>query len=343
LKQLLNTLYITIQGTYLHIDHETFKLDQEGKTLLQVPAHHIGAIVIFGNVMVSPFAISKLVEEGKSLAILDKYGRFKAKMTGHTTGNIFLRRAQHQAFENHDITVNITRCLVAGKIQNSRIMAARAAREANTDEDKEELRQTVESLAALLVNLEIADNVDTIRGIEGAAAKTYFSTLTNMIKANRSDFQYTERSRRPPRDRINCILSFLYSLLMNDCLAALEGVGLDPQLGFLHCLRPGRPALALDLMEEFRSIIADRLAIAVINRKQIQPGDFEEKPGGAIIMNDDSKKKLVIAYQERKQEEVTHPMLDQKMPVGLIPHVQARIMARHLRGDMESYIPYISR
>lgn len=341
--QLLNTLYVTVQGTYLHIDHETLKLEQEGKTLLQVPLHHLSGVVVFGNVLVSPFAISRCADEGKMMVFLDRNGDFKAKVTGSTTGNILLRRAQHRTYDSSEKTIAIAQNIVAGKIQNSRNFITRTAREAKDGDTETSLRQIADSLTALLKNLENFDEVEKLRGIEGQAAKSYFSAFNYMLKAHQDFFNFTKRTRRPPRDPINCLISFAYTLLLNDCIAAVENIGLDPQLGYLHAIRPGKPSLALDIMEEFRSVIADRLVIALINRKQIQPDDFEERAGGAFRFRDAARKTLLVAYQERKQEMITHPFLKQKMPMGLVPHIQARLLARHLRGDMDAYIPFIPK
>lgn len=341
--QALNTLFVTLEGTYLRLDHETLKLQQEGKDLLKLPMHHIGGVVVFGNVLVSPFAISRLAEDGKSIVFLDRYGRFKARVQGPVSGNVLLRKAQHDAYNDHQLSLALSRAFVAGKIKNAKTMVNRAAREANNDADKMKLKKTAEMLKALLISLKSYDNVEQVRGVEGSAARAYFSTFSNMIKVNRDFFEFTRRTRRPPRDAVNCLISFIYTLLLHDCISALESVGLDPQVGFLHELRPGRPSLALDLLEEFRTIWADRLALALINRKQLQPDDFEERPGGSVTVKDKPRKGLLVSYQQRKQDEVTHPVVDKKMPMGLIPFIQARLLARRLRGDIEQYIPYIAR
>jgi CRISP-associated protein Cas1 len=343
MKQILNTLYVQTQGTYLHLDHDTLKLDVERKTTFQVPLHHLGGIVAFGNILVSPFLIHRCAADGRNLVWLSQYGRFKARLAGSTTGNILLRRAQHMALDSPEMTLNIARYVIAGKLQNARNILMRAAREAKDEADQKVLRAAAQVHVESIRNAESAVNLDQLRGIEGFAAKAYFSGFTAMIRTNRAAFEFTERSRRPPRDPINALLSFVYTLLVNECVAACEGVGLDPQLGFLHVLRPGRPALALDLMEELRSLLADRLVLTLINRGQLQPDDFVERPGGAIYLTEDGRKTLLTAYQKRKQEEVQHPITGAKVPYGLIPHVQARLLARHLRGDIPSYQPFILR
>jgi CRISPR-associated protein Cas1 len=292
---------------------------------------------------VSPFAIHRLTTEGKSLVFLGRYGEFKAGVEGPISGNVLLRQAQYQAASDAVKALSIARNMVAGKIQNSRLVLMRAAREATISAEGDVLRQSADKLADLLRALEKTEAIESVRGIEGMASKTYFESFNMILRTEREAFAFKERSRRPPRDRINALISFLYTLLVHDCRSAAESTGLDPQVGYLHCLRPGRPALALDLMEELRPIIADRLAFSLINRKQIQADDFEERPGGAVSMSEKARKTLLGAYQARKQEEITHPTLNQKMPLGLVPQIQARLLARHLRGDLESYPPYIPR
>jgi CRISPR-associated protein Cas1 len=205
------------------------------------------------------------------------------------------------------------------------------------------LKQTAEALANALTRLSTCDGLDQVRGIEGESARAYFGSFDRMVREDRESFKLDGRNRRPPLDPMNAVLSFLYALVMNDCVAGAEGVGLDPQMGFLHALRPGRAALALDLMEELRSVLADRLALTLVNRKQVTKKDFVDRPGGAVHLNDDGRKEVVVAYQKRKQEEIRHPVLNQKIPLGLIPHVQARLLARVLRGDMEEYVPFLYR
>lgn len=343
MHQLLNTLYITTEGAYLHIDHETLKIEVERETKLQVPIHHIGGVVCFGNVMVSPAAVHRCAEDGRFLVFLSRNGRFKARVEGPVSGNVLLRCAQYEAMKDADKTLSIARNFVAGKIQNARQVVLRGSREAKTDSDGTALRETADLLGRAITRLPTCDNLDTLRGIEGESARNYFATFTHMIRGDRETFALNGRNRRPPRDPINALLSFLYAMLMTDCVAAAEGVGLDPQMGFLHALRPGRAALALDLMEELRSVLADRLALTLINRRQVSAKDFVDRPGGAVLLGDDGRKEVITAYQKRKQEEITHPTLNQKMPMGLVPHIQARLLARVLRGDMEEYVPFLYR
>lgn len=343
MHQLLNTLYITTEGAYLHLDHDTLKVEVEKETKLQVPIHHLGGVVCFGDVMVSPAAMGRCAEDGRFLVLLSRNGRFKARVEGPVSGNVLLRQAQHQAMGDAAKTLAIAKNIVAGKIQNTRQIALRGAREANVPSDAHALKQTTGKLGDALRRLESCQDIDHVRGIEGESARAYFSTFDCMVREDRTTFKMDGRNRRPPLDPINALLSFLYALVMNDCVAGVEGVGLDPQMGFLHAIRPGRASLALDIMEEFRSVLADRLALTLVNRKQVTKKDFVERPGGAIHLNDDGRKEVVVAYQKRKQEEIHHPFLDQKIPIGLIPHVQARLLARTLRGDIKEYIPFLYR
>ena len=254
-----------------------------------------------------------------------------------------LRQAQHQAVDCSETTLSIARYAIAAKLQNARSVVKRASREAKTANDKEKLNSTAQIHQQSLKNAETASDLDQLRGIEGYAARAYFSSFTQMVKQNRVAFTFTERTKKPPRDPINALLSFTYTLLVNDCISACEGVGLDPQLGFIHATRPGKPSLALDLMEELRSLLADRLVLTLINQKQIKPDDFTERPGGAIYLSETGRKTLLTAYQKRKQEEISHTIINSKIPFGLVPHIQARLLARYLRGDVPSYQPFILR
>jgi CRISPR-associated protein Cas1 len=342
MKQLLNTLYVMTQGAYLTLDHDTLKVEAEGKEQLQVPLHHLSSLVLMGNVMISPFLLGRCADDGRSVAILDRNGRFKCRMVGKTSGNVLLRQAQYEFVRDEAKAKEIARNIVAGKIKNSREVLMRSARECEIPTESESLKRAAETLAGSLHRLKEAPDIDAIRGHEGESASAYFGVFDLMVKEDeRADFRMNGRSRRPPLDRINGLLSFLYTVLLHDCVSAAEGVGLDSQMGFLHALRPGRPSLGLDLMEELRALLADRLALTLINRKQITGKDFEVRPGGATYLNDDGRKTVIVAYQKRKQEEFHHPVLDEQTPFGLLPHVQARLLARHLRGDLDQYIPFL--
>lgn len=342
MKQLQNTLYVMTQGAYLTLDHETLKVELEKEVRLQVPLHHLGSIVIMGNVMITPFLLAKCADDGRSVAILDRNGRFKCRLVGKTSGNVLLRQAQYEIVRDEEQSREIARNIVAGKIKNSREVLMRAARETTRSAESDGLKGAAEALAGSLHRMKDAPDIETIRGHEGESAHAYFQVFDLMIKEDaRSDFKMNGRSRRPPLDRMNGMLSFLYTLLLHDCVSAAEGVGLDSQMGFLHALRPGRPSLGLDLMEEVRSLLADRLALTLINRKQVTAKDFEIRPGGATLLNEEGRKTVVTAYQKRKQEEFHHPIIDEQTPFGLLPHVQARLLARHLRGDLEAYTPFL--
>jgi CRISP-associated protein Cas1 len=343
MKQLLNTLYITTESGYLHLDQDTVRVDVNGSAQLQVPLHHLGAIVCFGDVMITPALIRRCGEDGRSLVYLNRQGRFVARVEGPVSGNVLLRRAQHLASMDTDWPARISRSIVAAKIQNARQVILRATREAESADDSVPLSGVAKEQATIIGRLDGANSLDQIRGLEGESARAYFSVFDHMVREDRNTFRMHGRSRRPPMDPINALLSFLYTLLLNDCVAASEGVGLDPQVGFLHALRPGRPAMGLDLMEELRAVLADRLALTLINRRQVTRYDFVEKAGGAVQFTDEARKKVVIAYQKRKQDEVEHELANQKVPLGLVPHLQARLMARHLRNDMEDYPPFLYR
>ncbi len=343
MRQLLNTLYVQSQRAYVHLDHDTLRVEVERETQLQVPLMQLSGIVCFGDVLLSPALLHRCAEDGRSLVLLDRNGRFKARLEGPTSGNVLLRRAQHLALSDPERRTAIARNLVAGKVRNARQVLLRGGREAATAEDAEALGEAAARIGGILVRLPDRDDLDLMRGDEGEAARAYFGAFGRLVREGRVSFGLDVRSRRPPRDRMNALLSFLYTLLRADCVAALEGVGLDPQVGFFHALRPGRPALALDLMEELRPAVADRLALTLVNRAQLRHDDFEEHPGGAVYLTDGGRKTVLVAYQKRKQEEVEHRVVGGKVPLGLVPHLQARLLARHLRDDLAHYPPFLVR
>lgn len=342
--QLLNTLYVTLPDSYLRLDNDTLRVvDADRETRLRVPLHHLQAVVCFGHVGLSASLMQRLAEDGKSLVLLDSHGRFKARLEGPTSGNVLLRRAHHRAIDDPSFTLDLARHIVAGKLHNQRQVLQRGARESRDESEAARLTRVANDLAASLRALPVAADLDMVRGIEGEAARGYFEALNLLVKPERRDvFRMDGRSRRPPRDRMNAMLSFFYSMWMNDCRSAIEAAGLDPQMGFLHALRPGRAALALDLMEEFRPW-ADRLALSLINRGQIGAKDFVEREGGAVLLDGDARKSVVLAYQERKQEEIAHPLLAESVPLGVIPLVQARLLARHVRREAPAYVPFSMR
>lgn len=341
--QLLNTLYVTLPGSRLRLDNDTLRVQIEEETRLRVPLHHLCAVVCFGHVGLSAPLMHRLAEDSIALVLLDANGRFKARLEGPQGGNVLLRQAQHRAAADPAFTLELARVIVAGKLKNQRAVLQRGAREAKLPEDETRLARAAQDLAASLRTLPAAATLDAIRGVEGEAARTYFEAFNLLLRPElRETFSMDGRTRRPPRDRMNALLSFLYSMWTNDCRSACEAAGLDPQIGFLHAIRPGRASLALDLLEEFRPW-ADRLALSLVNRMQVKTGDFAVREGGAVLLEGDARKAVVVAYQERKQEELTHPLLAESVPLGVVPLVQARLLARHLRGEAPQYPPFTPR
>lgn len=338
--QLLNTLYVTLPDSHLRLDNDTLRLLVGDETRLRVPLHHLGAVVCFGHVSVSVPLMHRLADEGIALVLLDAGGRFKARLEGATAGNVLLRRAQHDTSRDEPFVLNLARRIVAGKLRNQRHVLLRGARDAKVEDDRRALTRAAQNLAASQRALPGAGTLDAVRGVEGEAARGYFAAMNHLVRPDlRERFALNGRSRRPPRDRMNALLSFLYAMWMNDCRSACEATGLDPQVGYLHALRPGRAALALDLMEEFRPL-ADRLALTLVNRLQVDEGGFDEREGGAVMLQGDARKAVVVSFQERKKDELTHPLLAEALPLGLVPLVQARLLARHLRGEADHYPPF---
>ena len=343
MRKLLNTLFVQTQGAYLHLDHETVVMEVGEEASKQMPLHPLASIVVIGNVMVSPHLIARCSQDGRSLVSLDRRGRFQFRIQGPVSGNVLLRRAQHAALDDPRKALTIAKNITAGKIQNCRQVLLRGARESTEDRETGKLSEAANASADGLLRLKEASTLDEVRGIEGMSASAYFEAFPTLLRSEDSALEFKGRTRRPPRDPINAVLSFLYTLLRFDCSSALEGVGLDPQVGYLHSLRPGRPALALDLMEELRPILADRLTLTLINRRQLARDDFEFRSGGSVFLNEAGRKTVIPAWQNRKQEEVSHRVLKKKVPWGLVPHVQAQLLARYLRGDMEEYMPFLWR
>lgn len=343
MKKLLNTLFVQTQGAYLRLDHETVVMEVEEKAAKQMPLHPLASIVVIGNVMVSPHLIARCSQDGRSFVFLDRRGRFQFRIQGPVSGNVLLRRAQHAALDDSRIALEIAKNITAGKIQNCRQVLLRGARDSTDADLSGRLNEAANAQANSLLRVKKASTLDDIRGVEGMAASAYFEAFPALLRLEDSSVEFKGRTRRPPRDPVNAVLSFLYTLLRFECSSALEGVGLDPQVGYLHSLRPGRPALALDLMEELRPIMADRLTLTLINRRQLSKGDFEFRSGGSVFLNETGRKTVIPAWQKRKQEEVNHPVLKKKVPWGLIPHIQAQLLARCLRGDMEQYVPFLWR
>lgn len=337
MRALLNTLYVTTQGAYLAKDGETVLVRVEHETRLQVPIHTLGGVVCFGQVSCSPALMGLCAERGVGLAFLTENGRFVARVQGGVSGNVLLRREQYRKADDQQASAGLARAIVAAKVANCRVVLLRTARENEDSARRALLTQSADRLGHAIDEIARAETVDRIRGLEGDAARTYFDVFNELITASGDEFSFRERSRRPPLDNLNALLSFLYTLLVHDYVSALEGVGLDPAVGFLHKDRPGRPSLALDLMEDMRPILGDRLALSLVNRRQVQGKGFKRTESGAVQMDDSTRKEVLVAYQNRKRDEVTHPFLTEKISIGLIPHVQSLLLARHLRGDLDAY------
>lgn len=342
MKRLINTLYITTEGAYLSQEGETVVVHVDHEVKLRVPVHTLGGIVCFGQVSCSPYLMHLCAEKNVGISYLSENGRFLARVQGPVSGNVLLRREQYRKADDLEQTSDMARIIIAAKLANSRTVLMRAARERDEeDEVFQQISAAANHLVALIRGLERPQPVDQARGVEGDGARTYFGVFDHLITAQKCDFFFRGRSRRPPMDRVNALLSFVYTLLAHDAESALEGVGLDPAVGFLHRDRPGRAGLALDLMEEFRPFLADRLALSLINRQQVKGKGFTETESGAITMDDDTRKELLVNYQKRKQEEIYHPFLGERLTMGLLIHAQALLMARFIRGDIEAYPPFL--
>jgi len=340
MRQLLNTLFVTTQGAYLSRDGEAVLVRVEHENKLRVPIHTLGGIVCFGQVSCSPPLMELCGERSVVISFLSERGKFYARVQGPVSGNVLLRREQYRRADSEEFSSEIARAVVIAKIANCRTVLLRVVRDRPDAPGVTAIEAASQRLARLLDELRQPAPLEVVRGREGDAARTYFEVFDHLIAAQKEDFFFHERSRRPPLDNVNALLSFFYTLLAHDVTAALETVGLDPAVGYLHRDRPGRPSLALDLMEEFRPIFADRLALSLINLQQIKGKGFRKTESGAVMMDDATRKEVLVAYQKRKQEEIQHPFLNEKLAVGLLPHVQAMLLARYLRGDLDGYPPF---
>jgi len=342
-KQLLNTLFVTTQGSYLSRKGDTVLVRVENEEKLRVPIHTLGSIICFGQVSCSPFLMGLCGERNVTLSFLTENGRFLARVHGPVRGNVLLRREQYRQADDLHLSANVAKSIVTAKIANCRNVLLRATRDRPDNENNLQLTRASSLLGNLIYELDHNLTLEIIRGKEGEAAKTYFDVFDHLITANKNDFFLKDRNKRPPLDNMNALLSFLYTILVHDIESALESVGLDPAVGFLHRDRPGRASLALDLIEEFRPYLADRLALSLVNRQQIKPDGFKKTETGAVIMDDETRKSVLIAWQKRKQEKITHPFLNEKVQIGLLPYIQALLLARYLRGDLKGYPPFLSR
>jgi CRISPR-associated protein Cas1 len=340
--QLLNTLYVTTPESSLHKEGESLVVKVDREKRLQVPLHHLQAIVIMAQAWVSPELQHACLDRDVTMVFLTERGRFQGRLEGIGASGGLLRRDQMRAHLDPVRTLTLARTLVKGKLANQRQVLLRAAREARQDEEAS-LTEAAERLRLLQTQSDGMDTLDQVRGCEGDGAAWYFEQFKILVRQQRADFPWQGRSRRPPLDPINALLSFSYALLMGDCLSACQAVGLDPAVGFLHSFRPGRPALALDLMEAFRTVVADRLVLTLINNQQVDRKGFRATESGGIEMDEATRKAVIVAYQERKVKTLRHPFLEQEIPWGLAPLLEARILARHLRGDLEAFPPFHPR
>ncbi len=341
MKQHLNTLFVTTQGAYLRKDGRTVAVRIEKETRLRVPLHNLDGIVGFGRVSMSPALMGACADSGVSVSFLKENGRFLATVNGFTSGNVLLRREQYRVADDVQRSLAAARSVVIGKLANCRTVLRRAARDTSDAARIEDLNRIATKLTASINEAGRISTLDALRGIEGDAATLYFAAFNSMVNVPAQEFRYTKRSRRPPLDPLNALLSFAYTILTHDVRSACEATGLDSQVGFLHRDRPGRPGMALDLMEEFRPFLADRMVLSLINRQQIQAKDFTQRESGAVYLSDTGRKTFLTSWQQRKQETITHPFLNEKTTMGLLMHLQARLMARYLRGDLDAYPPFI--
>lgn len=344
MKRHLNTLFVTLEGAYLRKDGAAVEVRHEGETKLRVPLHNLDGIVCFGwDCTASASLLAACAEVDLTLSFHTPHGKFLAATRGFTSGNILLRRAQYRSSDQPEATLAIARPIVAAKIANSRQVLLRAARDHGGKDAArgERLLKAADQLAHRVRFAQSATNLDSLRGVEGDAATFYFAAFPALL--TNTTLEIAGRERRPPTDPINALMSFCYTLLMHDCRSAIESCGLDPQCGFLHRDRPGRPSLALDLMEELRPVVADRAVLTLVNRQQITPKHFETRENGGVYLREDARKIVLSAWQERKQTEIIHPLLEEKMSLGFLPHIQARLLARHLRNDLDAYPAYLAR
>jgi len=339
MKKHLNTLFVTTQGAYLAKEGESVIVRVEKQTRLRIPVHTLGGIVCFGNVGCSPFLMGFCAERDVAISFLSEYGRFLARVQGPVSGNVLLRREQYRKADDMTFSAQMARSVLTGKVANCRTVLQRALRDHSDKLDTDQVSQASRQISGSRLQEDVPLN--SLRGIEGDAAHVYFKVFDHLITSQKQDFFFQDRNRRPPLDNVNCLLSFLYTLVMHDVRSALESVGLDPAVGFLHRDRPGRPGLALDLMEEFRPFIADRLTLSLINLSQVQKKGFKKSESGAVLMDDETRKTVLVAYQKRKQDEIMHPFIEEKVTIGLLFHTQALLLARYLRSDLDGYPPFI--
>jgi CRISPR-associated protein Cas1 len=343
MRKLLNTLFVTSPDAYLSRDGENVVVKIENKERFRIPVHNIEGIVSVGFMGASPSLMALCTERNVAMSFVSQGGKFLGRVTGAVSGNVLLRRKQYRIADDEEVSLSLAKLFVAGKVANSRSVLQRAIRDHSNVVNTDILEKAITTLANKQKQLLRAKSANELRGYEGESAMTYFSVFDQLILHQKSDFIMEGRNRRPPLDNVNAMLSYVYILLMHEVRAALETVGLDPCVGFFHVDRPGRQSLALDMMEEFRPFLADRLVLSLINRKQVAKSGFVKQPAGGIIMDDSTRKEVITAWQKRKQEEIIHPYIEEKIPIGLLPYCQALLMARYLRGDIDNYPVFIYR
>lgn len=341
MKRHLNTLFVTTQGAYLARDGEAVVVRIDEKPALRIPLHTLGGIVCFGRVGCSPWLMGKCGELGISISFLSQGGRFLANVQGFPVGNVLLRREQYRQADDPAFCAGIARSVVSAKVANARTVLLRSLRDYSEAPGGSEIELAARRMAYSLQQIQEVGDLDGIRGIEGDSANTYFGVFGHLIRADGGGFAFAGRNRRPPLDPVNALLSFLYAMLSHDARGACAAAGLDAAVGFLHRDRPGRPSLALDLMEEFRAFLADRLTLSLINRQQVKAKGFRAREAGGVEMDDDTRKTVITTYQKRKQDTITHPFLGEETTVGLLVHLQARLLARYLRGDLDAYPAFV--
>ena len=341
MKKHLNTLFVTTEGAYLKKDGAAVVVRIEKENRLRLPLHNLDGIVCFGRISCSPILMAACAKAGVTISFLTPYGGFLAAVVGFTPGNVILRRRQYRAADDPAETLAIAKQFVSAKIANSRSVLLRGARDCKDAGATEKLQKTAARMAWDVQAANGAMSLDSLRGTEGESANTYFGCFNQLLSPQASGFEFVGRSRRPPLDRFNALLSFLYSMLNHDARSACEATGLDAAVGFLHRDRSGRPGLSLDLIEEFRAFLVDRLVLSLINRRQVQAEDFEVTESGAVLLRDKPRKAVLAAYQKRKQDTITHPFLGEKTTVGLLIHLQSRLLASYLRGDIDAYPPFV--
>lgn len=343
MKKLLNTLFVSTEGTYLRKERETVVAEVNRKKVLQLPMLSLSNIFCFGRVNLSPQFMASCAEKGVGVAFFSQYGKFQVRMQGPQTGNVLLRRQQYRWSDDQKKSADISKFIVASKLFNSRTVLQRFLRNNAQSKNCESVAKVVENIKYAIRKLKYFIDIDEIRGSEGQVANNYFSVFNYLIIKQENDFIFSGRNRRPPKDAVNALLSFIYAVMLQDCVSALEGVGLDPYVGFLHRDRPGRQSLALDIQEEFRAFIGDRLALSLINLKQLKKKDFVFTESGAVLLGDKVKKIVLASYQKRKQEELIHPILKEKVPIGLLFYTQALLLAKYIRGDIDYYPAFVWR